>query len=55
MAINKQTAYLEFKESIGKAIEDSIIVCRSEMKDKRAVVKTLTSQINSYKKKIDSL
>lgn len=54
-AINKQIAYLEFKENQGKAIEDSILQNRNEMKEKRNKIKDMTNKINMCKKKIDSI
>lgn len=47
--INKQTAYLEFKESSGKHIEESILSFRKDVKDKRIKSKELTEKINTTK------
>ena len=54
-AINKQIAYLEFKDNQGKVIEDGILQSRRDMKDKRSAIKELTTKINAAKKKIDFL
>lgn len=53
--IDKQTAYIEFKGDAGKQIEDSIVMCRDEMKIKRESVKVFTQKINTAKGGIDSL
>lgn len=54
-AINKQPAYIEFKENLGKQIEDSILMARKDMSSKRNIVKELTEKINKSKKRIDLL
>ena len=46
---------MEYKSTIGKTIEDSILGIRAEIKSKRNVVKDLTNKCNSRKKKIDAL
>ena len=52
---DKQTAFLEFKESEGLRIEETIVGARQDMKDKRAASKELTLVINATKRKIDGL
>ena len=52
---DKQSAYIEYKNSIGKSIEDSILNIRKDIKSKRNVVKDLTNKCNTRKKKIDGL
>ena len=47
--IDKQTAYLEFKSTQGKKIEENIIFSRQEMKEKRGQTKELTMKINVIK------
>lgn len=46
---------MEFKDNQGKAVEDTILNARREMKDKRNTIKDLTNRINAAKKKIDHL
>lgn len=46
---------MEFKNGNGKKIEESIVLCRQDMKDKRIDVKGLTEQINATKHDIDRL
>jgi hypothetical protein len=41
-ATDKQTAYLEFKDSAGKAIEESILFNRNGMKKKKMATKDIT-------------
>ena len=41
-ACDKQTAYLEFKDSIGKPIEESILLNRQDIKKKRMETKSIT-------------
>ena len=53
--MDKQEAYLEFKQDIGKPIENSILQNRDDVKQKRTVTKDLTLKINSIKGKIDLL
>lgn len=53
--IDKQLAYLEFKSGKGAKIEESIILSRQDMKDKREDVRTLTQNINTTKHDIDRL
>lgn len=53
--IDKQTAYLEFKGGEGQKIENSIIMSRNDIKDKRVEVKGLTQKINASKAEIDNL
>ena len=53
--VDKQTAYIEYKNSIGKSIEDSILNIRKDIKSKRNVVKDLTNKCNARKKRIDGL
>ena len=53
--IDKQTAYLEFKSTEGKQIEDNILVSREEIKEKRVKTKFITQKINTLKKQIDTL
>lgn len=40
--VDKQVAYIEFKQSEGKKIEDNIILSRADMKNKRFQTKELT-------------
>lgn len=54
-ATDKQIAYVEFKESLGKKIEESIILSRSDIKSKRIQTKDLTQSINVNKTDIDIL
>jgi kinesin family protein 6/9 len=54
-AIDKQTAFLEFKGAAGKKIEDTILLYRKDVKDKRLVTKDLTEKINIGKRLIDKL
>ena len=53
--MDKQTAYIEFKNDQGKKIEDSIILAREDSKVRRNHIKNLTSQINFTKVEIDKL
>jgi len=53
--IDKQTAYLEFKSTEGKQIEENILVSREEIKEKRVQTKFVTQKINTLKKQIDTL
>lgn len=53
--MDKQEAYLEFKQDLGKPIENSILQNRDDVKQKRTVTKDLTLKINSIKGKIDLL
>jgi len=53
--LDKQEAYLEFKQDLGKPIENSILQNRDDVKQKRTVTKDLTLKINSIKGKIDLL
>lgn len=46
---------MEFKTSKGKKIEESIVLSRQDMKDKRLDVKDLTQSINATKHEIDRL
>ena len=46
---------MEFKTSKGKKIEESIVLSRQDMKDKRLEVKDLTHSINATKQDIDRL
>lgn len=54
-ATDKQVAYLEFKETEGKKIEDSIMMSRTDMKEKRLQTKELTQHINAVKRSMDLL
>lgn len=54
-AIDKQPAYLEYKEGPGGTIERSILSFRKDFKDKRIVTKELTEKINVGKRMIDKL
>jgi hypothetical protein len=54
-AVDKQVAYLEFKSTTGKKIEENIIVSRQEMKQKRAQTNELTIKINLIKNQIDKI
>ena len=54
-AIDKQAAYLEFKEGSGKNIEDNVLSYRKDIKDKRVLTKDLTEKINIGKRLIDKL
>ena len=53
--IDKQEAYIEYKSDAGKKIEDSIIMSREDMKEKRVTVKVVTAKINATKGEIDKL
>ena len=53
--MEKQEAYLEFKQELGKPIEASILQNRDEIKEKRVTTKDLTVNINSIKGSIDKL
>lgn len=53
--MEKQEAYLEFKQDLGKPIEASILQNREEIKEKRFTTKDLTVNINSIKGSIDKL
>ena len=53
--IDKQSAYLEFKDGPGKKIEETILSFRSDVKDKRITSKDLTEKINLGKRLIDKL
>lgn len=53
--VDKQTAYLEFKDGEGKVIQDSILSFRDEIKQKKSETKDLTQQINFTKNSIDSM
>jgi kinesin family protein 6/9 len=53
--IDKQEAYLEFKDVTGKKIEESILSFRKDVKDKRIMTKDLTEKINHGKRLIDKL
>lgn len=53
--MEKQEAYLEFKQDLGKPIEASILQNREEIKEKRVITKDITVKINSIKGKIDQL
>lgn len=54
-AIDKQDAFVEFKEGSGKQIESTILSCRKDIKDKRILTKDLTERINNNKRMIDKL
>jgi len=54
-AVDKQTAFLEFKDSSGKPIESAILQFKKDIKDRRNLTKTLTEKINHSKKLIDKL
>jgi hypothetical protein len=51
--MDKQTAFLEFKQGEGRVFEDQIISNRNELKDKKVKVKKLTEQCNVTKKEMD--
>lgn len=53
--VDKQIAYIEFKQQDGKKIEDSIILSRADMKSKRLQTKDVTQTINYLKGCIDKL
>jgi hypothetical protein len=53
--MEKQEAYLEFKNDLGKPIEASILQNREDIKEKRVITKDLTVNINLVKGKIDKL
>lgn len=54
--VDRQVAFLEFKGlPEGKEIEQSIIESRTELKNKRSIVKELTEQTNLVKKEIDQI
>ena len=55
MPIDKQTAFVEYKTLTeeGKALETAIVQYRDEIKDKKALVKTLTATINATKQELD--
>jgi len=46
---------LEFKDSKGKKIENSILLYRKDVKDKRMLTKDITEKINIGKRLIDKL
>ena len=48
-ATDKQTAYLEFKETEGKPIEESILMNRNDMKRLKMSTKDITQKINHSK------
>lgn len=48
-------AFLEFKETEGKKIEESIMMSRNDMRTKRSQTKELTLHINTVKRSIDVL
>jgi len=52
---DKQTAYIEFKSTIGKKLEDNIVLSRGDIKSKRMEIKDLTNKINFKKGEIDKL
>lgn len=52
---DKQEAYLEFKTTEGKKLEDSILMSRNDMREKRTASKNLTIHINNVKRSIDTL
>ena len=54
-ATDKQAAYLEFKETEGKKIEESIVMSRDDMRQKRLQTKDLTQHINAVKRSMDTL
>lgn len=54
-AIDKQSAYLEFKSGDGSTIEQGILLARKDMKEKRTQTKDLTQKINRVKNLIDKL
>jgi len=52
--VDKQIAFIEYKEEgEGKHLENSIVQCRADLKQKRALIKALTEQINETKKQMD--
>lgn len=53
--IDKQSAFLEYKQQEGKHYEDQIVSHRQELKDKKTRVKELTEVCNNTKKEIDSV
>jgi hypothetical protein len=53
--VDKQVAYIEFKQQDGKKIEESIILSRADMKSKRLQTKDVTQTINYLKGCIDKL
>ena len=52
---DRQTAFLEYKHEEGSRIEEGIIGNRTDLKDKKIQLKTLTQVINTSKKEIDKL
>lgn len=54
-AIDKQTAFVEFKQNSGKPIESAILQFREDTKSKRVQTKDLTEKINMGKRMIDNL
>ena len=54
-AVEKQVAYMEFKDGPGKQIEQSILESRNEMKEKRKLTKDLTQSINELMRQLDAI
>lgn len=52
-AMDKQQAYLEYKQGPGAVIEQNIVQCRNDMKTKRTNIKDMTTKINTCKSEID--
>ena len=53
--IDKQTAFLEYKQTEGKVFEDQIVYGRQDLKEKKINVKEFTEQCNATKKEMDKL
>ena len=51
--IDKQQAFLEFKVNDGKQYEDQILSLRTDLKNKKLLVKELTEECNKCKREID--
>lgn len=54
-AIDKQSAFVEFKQGSGNKIESAILRFRTDVKEKRVLTKDLTEKINIGKRMIDNL
>jgi len=52
-AMDKNQAFMEFRNSLGKELDQSLSTSKNDLKDKKASLKELVSTVNEIKRQID--